>query len=224
MTSPFGGTIMEQDQTDNARLLETAQVLYREYVRYKSKNKHIRYNTERLDAAWLKTAETVLKLNTSPEEYMAAQFKTAKATLFPNMLYGANAVKRYKQYCVQQRRTVQDTVELPQEALEQAYNASQERPAAAELRTLMTDTYAALKAYCHSQDITMPDVREQVLKMHLFFDPVCMMLMSPTSEFKQVFGLRAKLELQKNPTMRQAAMDAGFDIAVEYIEEEDYDG
>ena len=203
--------------------METARALYAEYTRKKSKRKSIRFNPERLDDSWLKTAAVVHTLKTSPEEYIEAQFKLAKASLFPNMLYGKQAQQRYKTYCIQQRRTVQDADDLPEEQLEQVYASSNESPAYAALRTNIADTYYALKCYCRSQDINDPAVVAQVCKMHLFFDPVCIMLLGPTPEFKQVFGPRAKMELQNKPALRQAALEAGFDIAIEYIEEEDTD-
>lgn len=211
------------DSTDQARLMETARALYAEYTRKKSKRSNIRFTPERLDQAWFKTAAVVHKLKTSPEEYIEAQFKLAKASLFPNMLYGQQAQQRYKTYCIQQRRTIQDVDDLPEETVDAVYASSDETPAAALLRTNIADTYYALKCYCHSQDINDPAVVAQVCKMHLFFDPVCIMLLGPTPEFKQVFGSRAKLELRNKPALKKAALEAGFDIAVEYIEEEDSD-
>lgn len=210
---------------EQGRLLETAQVLYTEYIRKKSKKKTIVGRPARLDQAWVKTAAVVHSLHAIPEEYIEAQFKLAKASLFPNMMYGRQAQQRYKQYCIQQRRTVQDVDDMSEEAIDQAYSASNERPAEAMLRHAISDTYAALKYYCHSQDLNDPAVMEQVLKMYLFFDPVCVLLLSPIPEYKEVFGVRAQAELRNKPALRQAAVNAGFDIAVEYIEEEeDYDG
>ena len=202
-------------QEADAELLSTAQALCNEFVRWKAKSTGKSLpgiGTMRNPEMWLRIAKVVQKLGANPEAYIEAQFTLSRMEVFANTLHGETAQKRYKTYCRSGNICPQEDVP-DDEPLD--------NPDTTKLQQRMINTYASLRYYCGGIDLDSPEIEQKVLSIHLHFDPICLMLMHPVPLFKKVFGERAKIALKKEPYMKRAALALGFDIAIEYIEEED---
>lgn len=211
-------------QDADAETRSTAQALYNEFVRLKAKSvgkvlpkAHIMRNPE----VWIRIAKVVQKLGASPEAYIEAQFALSRMEVFANSLHGETAQKRYKTYCKNLTLAALDTPD--EEDDDDETFSSHENPDVTKLKSKLTNTYNSLRYYCGGMDLNVPDVEKRALEIPLHFDPVCMLLIHPVPLFKKVFGSRAIAELKKESYMRRAALSLGFDLAIEYIEEEDDD-
>lgn len=201
-------------------IVQLAKDLFNEYSRKKALllGKAYRPNNRLIDLdTWGRVAKEVQKLHADPDVYIEAQFQLAKSQVFPNSLHGPVAKKRYRTYCMMKANR---GVPLDTEEAAKLEETLTDAPAK-ELEEDLTDTYRSLQYYCGGTDLNDPAVASKALGIYLHFDPLCMLLINPTPQFKQVFGRMAKKRLEQHPSLRRAAIDAGFDIAVEYIEEED---
>lgn len=160
-------------------------------------------------AAWLKTAKVVQQLKADPVDYIEAQFRFGKSLILANTLHGPVAQKRYRQYKVVCLRKESDIVDLKENPA----------PRHADLAGMIADFWHDLDYQCGSHDLTRQDVRDTVLDMHLRYDPLVAMLMSPTPDFKKVFGDAAKEQLLQQPHLKAAAQEMNLGLALDYIYE-----
>lgn len=190
---------------------ELAQALANEFYRQQAKRtgKTVRnYREHREDPLWQRVATLVQQLHATPENFVRAQFDTARGHIFANALSGETAKKRYLRWKEQQ------LVGVPQ--------ATEENPLDETLLdSRIADTYASLFYYCGSTDLTDPVVARKVLEIYLHWDPVVMLMLNPTPKFKEVFGARAKEELAASSGLRQAIEELGFGMVLDYLEDED---
>jgi hypothetical protein len=159
-------------------------------------------------SCWLKIAETVLKLGADPVDYIEAQFRFSKSIVLANTLHGITAQKNWKRYrIVKEKYTPADEVNLPICPL----------PQQADLAGLIADFWHDLDYHCGSHDLTRPEVCATVIDMCFRFDPLVVMLLSPTNEFKRVFGEAAKQRLENEPHLYDAAQRMNLGEALDFI-------
>lgn len=159
---------------------------------------------------WLKIAETVVKLEADPVDYIEAQFKFSKSIVLANTLHGMTAQKNWKRYKILKAKyTPEDTVNIPNYPL----------PQQADLSCLIADFWHDLDYQCGSHDLTRPEVCDTVLRMRLRYDPLVAMLLNPTTEFKKAFGEAAKQRIESDPHLYNAAVDMNLGEALDFLYE-----
>lgn len=158
-------------------------------------------------ACWEKVAKVVLRLKADPEDYIEAQFRFCKSVVFANTLHGPIAQKRWRQYLAVKGSDKKSSPPIP----------SDPAPWQADLAGKIADFWHDLDYLCGSHDLTRKDVCDTVLSMRLRFDPLVVMLLCPSEEFKKVFGEEAKLCLEENPHLRQAAQELDLGLAIDYL-------
>jgi hypothetical protein len=158
-------------------------------------------------SCWRKTAQVVLSLGADPEDYIEAQFRFAKSVVFANTLHSSVAQKRWRRYMVVKNMKEDTGTQLP----------ANPAPQQADLSGMLADFWHDLDYLCGSHDLTRRDVCAKVLDMRLRFDPLVVMLLGPTQEFKEVFGEAAKQRLEDEPHLRQAAIDLDLGEALDFL-------
>lgn len=200
----------EYDEMELRTLASQLKRIYK--VRKEEKENRPYKPNKRFDdaATWLKTAKVVKQLNADPADYIEAQFRFGKSLILANTLHGPVAQKRYRQYKVVCMRKDTGNVDLKENPA----------PRHADLAGMIADFWHDLDYHCGSHDLTREDVRATVLDMHLRYDPLVAMLLSPTPDFKKVFGEAAKEQLIETPHLRTAAQEMNLGLALDYLYEQ----
>lgn len=219
-SSLSAGQSAEENEARAAVLLHLAKQLKIEYYRLKAKKerKEFKEPTGFKDVEiWKRVAKVVNALQTDPYFYLEAQFALAEGTLFPNALHGPVAQKRYRRYAMLKRShsmAVENNEDVP---IEEVHMSSDEL-GRQELQDAIESTLRALIVYCGGDDLYDPIVRASALEKELFWDPFVMICLCCTPEFIERFGDRAKRELERNPRLKLAAIEAGLGLVVDAIE------
>lgn len=167
---------------------------------------HKRYDDSE---SWYRTAAVVLRMKADPIDYIEAQFRFCKSTLMANTLHGATAQKRYRRLLAIRSQTQEDTVEVKNNPM----------PRHADLAALIADFWHDLDYHCGSHNLTDKHVSDTILRMRLRYDPLVVMLLCPTPEFKEVFGEDAKARLDEAPHLKIAAREMNLGAALDYLYE-----
>lgn len=202
---------------DDAELQELAQALFNEYARQASSRKRP-YPKKMDQKIWLRMAKLVQKLKATPDNFILAQFECSKGHLFANALAGQVAEGRYKRWWQQKAATYEETFVEGQEEQEPDEGKDIDLY---DLQGRIMSTYASMNYYCGSTDFFDPAVITKVMNIQLHWDPVVMMLLNPTPMFKKVFGKRAKQQIEESKGLREAICKLGFDMVLDYLDEED---
>lgn len=197
-----------EDEIKNmAKQLKTLFVARKEEKDRRKYNPHKRFDTKQ---CWFENAKVVLSLGADPIDYIEAQFKFAKSTVFANTLHTETAKARYRKLLI---------IRQKKEGVEKISFPSNPAPRDAELTALIADELHLMEFRYGSSDLTKPEVSDKVLHMRVSHDPLVMLLLNPTEEFKKVFGQAAKDRLEDSPHLRLAAKTLGFSLALELIDE-----
>ena len=162
--------------------------------------------------SWRRVAEVVDRLGTTPELYIEAQFAMSQSKVWINALHGPNAQRLYRMY-VQTKHSAPIPVKEDEEDLPKMNHSI------LELKDSIADTYRSLAYYCGGTDFHDPAVLEKAKEIATHFDPLCMLILRPQQDFMALFGRQAKRKLDNNPSLRKAAIECGFDIVIDYIDE-----
>ena len=201
--------IREFTEEEIARMAKQLKIIFAARKEEKDKRPykpHKRFDTK---SCWWDTAKVVLQLDADPLDYIEAQFKFAKSTVFANTLHTEKAKARYRKLLAVRQHQRGEEISFKSNPV----------PREAELQELIADELHLLTFRYGSSDLTDPIVRSKVLSMHISHDPLIMMLLNPTPGFQEVFGEAAKERLEEYPHLRLAAAELGFNIALELIDE-----
>lgn len=210
---------MQLDETDynDIELQNLAQALFNEYARQASAQRRP-YPRKMDPPIWLRMAKLVQQLKATPENFITSQFEGAKGAIFANSLAGPVAEKRYKRWWQRKTATYADTYSEDTEEQEPDENTDIDL---IDLQGRIMSTYASMNYYCGSTNLLDPTVVNKVMNIQLHWDPVVMMLLNPTPAFKQAFGKRAKQQIEESNGLREAILNLGFDMVLDYLDEED---
>lgn len=158
------------------------------------------------NACWMRTAKLVARLNANPEDFIEAQFRLSKSTVFANTLHGATAEKRYKQFVALSSGLRADKLDDLQ--LDHAVT-----PGKADLAGRMANAMSVLQAAVGSTNPLLPEVKQYILSTPWMFDPLVIMLLAgQDADYQREFGKDARDMLMNSPYLRAAAEEMSLDL------------
>lgn len=200
----------DDDETYSPEEEELAKALANEYARQTAKNTRKEYAPKGgfNPRVWVPVARVVEKLKATPENYIRAQFSLSRRPIFANTLHGPEAVKRYKDWARSMVADGKETENVDRSILLDRIKA----------------TLSQLSYFCGTTPLSDPKAVEKVLSMPEYWDGLILMLLSPTAEFKKAFGKTAKEEIDAFPGLRQEISELGFDVVLNYLDDEEEGG
>lgn len=200
---------MSEDEY-NQNLYPLAEALAHEYARQKAARTGKPYygNTKWDKRIWLRVAALVDKLHATPENFLTAQFQSAKGSVFAASLSGKVAEQRYLRWFGQMQPDYdEETDEQSDESLDIRL-----------LRERIQMTIDSLLYDCKSTDLLDVNVCNKIIATRYHWDPVVMIMINPTPQFKEVFGEQAKEEIDQSRGLRDAIIELGFGMVLDYLE------
>lgn len=183
-------------------LEELARTLANEYASRKRKKLGEKYRPSIFKPeVWIPIAKAVSKIEADASEYIQAQFEIGRYPIFPTMLLGDNARKKYERWM-----EIHNPNKKPKEELKKD-----------DLIARLQHTISQLSFYFKVDSIDSYEIEQKVLTMADIWDPLAMMILHPSSEFKKAFGEGAKEILEENPQLKEVVSDLGFGLVIDYI-------
>lgn len=184
-------------------LINLANSLRKIFAAEKSKRMGYKYNPhKRYDdrKSWIETAKVVQKLNAKPEDYIEAQFRFNKSTVFANTLHGPNAIKNYKRF----QSIMGYDENIP----------SGSSPGQIEVIGKISDLIGSLNYAVESTDIKDPDVKKFLLDPYSDVDPIAAyILFYEDCDIKEHFRDKVEKKLVESPYLCRAIEELGYNIS-----------
>lgn len=157
-------------------------------------------------ACWLRTAKLVSKLRANPEDFIEAQFRFSKSTVFANTLHGATAEKRYVQL-------VAMTSGVSADKIDKIDLTTAVTPGKADLAGRIASALAVLKSAVGTSNFLHPAAKQYILSTPWMFDALTVMIMAGQDpDYKRQFREAALHALVVSPYLRLAAEEMSLDL------------
>lgn len=207
---------LEETDYNDLGLQNLAEALYHEFVRQAVARK--RNFPRQMDRPiWLRAAKLAKRLKATPENFVTSQFEGAKGHLFINALSGPSAEYRYNNWYRYKTNAYAREYDETQKDMPVTHGVDIDLM---DLQGRIMSTYDSLDYYCGGTNLTDPVIARKALDIKLHWDPIIMMLLNPTPTFKEAFGERAKQQLDDSPGLRSAIQKLGFEMVLEYLDED----
>lgn len=199
---------MDED-LENTHLAYLAKQLKDAFRKKKSERDRKPYKPhKRFDdhACWLKTAKLVSRLKANPEDFIEAQFRFSKSTVFANTLHGPTAEKRYVQL-------VAMTSGIAADKIDEMDLATAVTPGKADLAGRMANAMAVLESAVQTSNFLHPAAKNYIMAAPWMFDALTVMIMAGQDpDYQKQFGAEARQMLIANPYLRTAAEEMSLDL------------
>lgn len=199
---------MDED-LENTHLAYLAKQLKDAFRKKKSERDRKPYKPhKRFDdkACWLRTAKLVSRLKANPEDFIEAQFRFSKSTVFANTLHGPTAEKRYVQF-------VSMTSGISADKIDEMDLATVVTPGKADLAGRMANAMAVLESAVGTSNFLHPAAKQYILSTPWMFDALIVMIMAGQDpEYQRQFGEEARQMLTASPYLRTAAEEMSLDL------------